>query len=89
MSETKPSRMQQIKDALKKVAGDQAGRLEQLYAQAAKYEGQAVAQVTATVDEVARLSKDTFSYYGQLSAEWRKLTLEAAKKTTERFTSQA
>lgn len=88
MSETKPSHVQQIQGAWKKMADDQAARVEQLYAQAAKYEGQGVAQMTSAVDEMARLSKDTFGYFGQLSAEWRRLTLEAAKKTADLFTAQ-
>ena len=34
------------------------------------------------VDEAAKLSKDTLTYVGQLGAEWRKLTLEVARRAT-------
>ena len=40
------------------------------------------------IDEMAKLSRDSVDYFGQLSAEWRKLTLEATRKAAELLTFQ-
>ncbi len=88
MSETKTSHVQQAQGVWKKLCDDQMARVEQFYTQVAKVEGQGVSQMTNAVAEMNKLSLDTFNYFGQLSAEWRKLSLDAAKKTTELLTPQ-
>lgn len=40
-------------------------------------------QARASVDELARLTQASMSYAVRMSAEWRKLTLETAKRTAE------
>ena len=41
------------------------------------------------VDELARLAGDSITYFGQLSNEWRKLSLEAVQRTADAFAPKA
>jgi hypothetical protein len=83
MSENKVSQVREAQDAWKKMMGEHVARMEQVYAETARLQAQGLEQGQKAVDELARLSKDSFQYMGQLSAEWRKLTIEATKKTAE------
>jgi methyl-accepting chemotaxis protein len=83
MSENKVSQVREAQDAWKKMMGDHAARMEQMYAETARLQAQGLEQSQKAVEELARLSKDSIQYMGQLSAEWRKLTIEATKKTAE------
>jgi len=82
MSETKTS---QVRDAWKKMVDDQVARMELAYAEMARVQEQALAQNRQAVDEMAKLSRESLDYVGQLSAEWRKLTLEATKSAVGLF----
>ena len=62
--------------------------MEQAFGESARWEHQGMDQVKTAVDEWARLSKDTFAYWGQLSAEWRKLALETTRKAAEMMAPQ-
>ena len=85
MSETKTS---QVRDAWKKMVDDQVARMELAYAEMARVQEQALAQNRQAVDEMAKLSRESLDYVGQLSAEWRKLTLEATRNAVGFFNVQ-
>lgn len=85
MSENKTS---QVRDAWKKMVDDQVARMELAYAEVARLQEQALAQNLKAIDEMAKLQKESLEYVGQLSTEWRKLTVEAAKNATSLFTVQ-
>ncbi len=89
MSETKTSQVQEAKGAWKKIVDDSIARMEQGYAEIARAQEQALEHNRQAIDEMAKLQKDSLQYFGQLAAEWRKLTLEATRKTAELFTFQA
>ena len=69
----------------KRMVDEQTGRVESLYAEMAKVEDKGIERMQAAVDESARLMKDSFSWYGEMSAEWRKMTLDATRRTAELF----
>jgi hypothetical protein len=83
MSESKVSHVREAQDAWKKMMGDHVARMEQVYAETARLQEQGLEQGRHAIDEMAKLSRDSIQYAADLSAEWRKLTIEATKKTAE------
>ena len=69
----------------KRMVDEQTGRIESIYAEMAKVEDKGLAQMNAAIDESARLVKDSFAWYTELSAEWRKMTLDATRRSAELF----
>ena len=69
--------------AWKRMVDEQTGRVESLYAEVAKLEDKGIERMHAAVEESARLMKDTFTWYGELSSEWRKVTLDATRRAAE------
>lgn len=67
----------------KRLMDEHTGRVESLYAEMGKIEDKGFERMSAVVDEGARLVKDSFAWYGELSAEWRKMTLDATRRTAE------
>jgi len=68
---------------------DQVTRMGTAYAEFAKFEAQRVEQAKAAVDEIARLTKASLDYGMQMSNEFRRVTLDAAKKTVEQVSRPA
>jgi hypothetical protein len=73
--------------AFRKFAEEHAARVAAFADQATKLNGSA--RVTDAYDEYARLLKDSLRYGSQMAAAWRKLAIEAAKRTAETFTPAA
>lgn len=71
--------------AWKRMVDEQTGRVESIYAEMAKVEDKGVERLHSAVDESARLMKDSFTWYSELSAEWRKMSLDATRRTAEMF----
>ena len=70
----------------KRMVDESTGRIESFYAELSKAEDKGVSQMNAAIDESARLMKDSFAWYAELSAEWRKMTLDATRRSAELFT---
>lgn len=66
--------------AWKRMVDEQSGRMESIYAEMAKVEDKGVERLHSAVDESARLMKDSFSWYSELSTEWRKMSLDATRR---------
>lgn len=89
MSESKTSQVREAaQGAWTKVLGNTVARLELAGAEVARLQEHALEQNRVAIDEMAKLSKESFNYFGQLSAEWRKLTLDATRKAAELLTPQ-
>lgn len=58
-------------------------RVEAFWAQVAEMENKALAQAKSNVDEQARVARESLSYAGTFAAEWRKASLEMAKRTAQ------
>jgi hypothetical protein len=86
MSETKTSQSQQIKDGWNKIVEEQLGRVSGFCDELAKLEAKRDEQLVQAVDEAARMTKESLAYFGALSAEWRKLSLEATRRATSWMT---
>jgi hypothetical protein len=89
MSEKAASQAQQIKDTWTKMVDDHVVRVTAAWDEVAKLEGKGLEQAQSAVAELATMQKETLAYFGQLSAEWRKLGLEATKRTADFFTARA
>lgn len=74
---------QQMVGFWRKAFEDHVGRVATLSDEWGKMEGKGLEQANALVDEVAKMTKETCAYSGQLAAEWRKVMLEATKKSLE------
>jgi hypothetical protein len=62
---------------------DQIARTQGMMEELAVYENVAVQRARATVGDLARMASDSIGYVAQLTAEWRKLALDASKRTAE------
>ena len=89
MSENVNSQVQQAQTMWTKMMGESATRMEGALTEAARIETMTADHAKTAIDEFAKLSRDGLAYYGQLSAEWRKLTLEAMRRATELATWKA
>ena len=76
-------------DAWRKAWTDGGERAKALLDEGARIEAQGMAQARTMLDESAKMGHETLAYWGQLSAEWRKLSLEATRHTAEMFTPPA
>jgi hypothetical protein len=82
MSETH-SHTQQIRDTFRKAIGDQAERIESVFSEMAKLEEKSLEQFANQLDEANRLTKVSLAYASELAAQWRKLMVDAARRTAE------
>jgi uncharacterized protein with beta-barrel porin domain len=83
MADSTTSQTQQIKDTFQKAANDHAQRVESVFAEMAKLEEKGLEQAAAQLDEAARLTKVSLAYGSELAAQWRKLWVDAARRTAE------
>lgn len=80
--DTTISQMQQGMAAWKTLVEEQLGRWSAVQEELAKAEARQAEQVRSAIDEHARLVKESLAYAAQLSSEWRRLTLDAARRTS-------
>jgi len=83
MSEQATSHTQQIRDNFRKAIADHAQRVESAFSEMAKLEEKGLEQVCQQLDEAARLTKVSLAYGSELAAQWRKLVIDAARRTAE------
>lgn len=89
MSEKTTSQAQQFKDTWTKMVDDHVVRITGAWDEAAKMEAKGLEQAVSAVDELAKIQKETLNYFGNLTAEWRKLSLDATKRTADFFTARS
>jgi CII-binding regulator of phage lambda lysogenization HflD len=88
MAEQTTSHTQQIKDTVKKAFDDNAARVESAFGELAKLEEKGLEQLCAQLDEATRLTKVSLAYASELSAQWRKLMLDATRRSAEMLGSR-
>ncbi len=88
MSESKVSQVREVSAGWKKIVDDQVARMELAHAEVARMQEQALTQNRQAIDEMAKLSRDSVDYFGQLQASFFKLTLDATRKAAELVTPQ-
>jgi hypothetical protein len=88
MSDSKPSQVREAQTGWKKMVDDHVARMELGYAEVARLQEQALTQNRHAIDEMAKLSRDSVEYFGQLQASFFKLTLDATRKAADLVTPQ-
>lgn len=64
-------------------------RTNAVYAEIGKVDTKTTEQVGQMVDEAAKLTKESIAYSSALATEWRRLSLEAVKRTADMFAVKA
>ena len=77
------SQLQQFYQYWKTAAAEQVSFVESFYEELGKVQASGIAQLTANLDEAARLTKQSVAQGQQLVGQWRKLALETARRATE------
>lgn len=88
MSEKNASQSQHYTDGWKKLWDENLARLAGAQEQGARLEAQLMDNLNAAVDQSATLARQTLAYATQLSAEWRKHSLEAARRMSDLFAAR-
>ena len=83
MADQATSHTQQIKDNVKKAFDDNAARIESVFSELGKLEEKGLEQACAQLDEATRLTKVSLAYASELAAQWRKLVIDATKRSAE------
>ena len=83
MAEQATSQTQQIKDNFRKAVTDHAERVDSVFAEMGKLEEKGLEQACAQIDEATRLTKVSLAYASELGAQWRKLMVDAARRTAD------
>jgi hypothetical protein len=72
-------------EAFGQMMRDQIARTQNLMDELAVYENVAVQRARTAVSDLAKLASDSIGYVAQLSAEWRKVAVEAGKRAADAF----
>lgn len=89
MSESKTSQVREAAaGAWKKMVDEHVARVELACGEVTRLQEQALAQNHKAIDEMAKLSRESVEYFGQLTTSFWKLTLEATRKTADLVTTQ-
>ena len=78
---TKSSQVQQIVGDWSKMVSEQVSRVETGLGELAKLESKAVAQAVTGFEEAGRIAKESLALTEKASAEFRKLFLDATRRT--------
>lgn len=72
-------------EAFTQMMRDQIARTQGLMDELAVYESVAVQRARTAVGDLAKLASDSIGYCAQLSAEWRKVALDAGRRAADAF----
>jgi len=72
-----------------KWTNDSLVRMQSLYDEMASIEGKAYDRAKATSEQLADLTSESITYFTKLADEWRKITLDATRRSAEAFKPKA
>jgi hypothetical protein len=72
-----------------KLTDDSIARTTAFYAELEKAEAKRIERAESAIEEIAKLQKETVAYGAQLTAELRKVSLEAIKNAQTSFAASA
>jgi len=76
---------QQFADLWLKSVKDQMARVEAMQKEVERLELQGFERTNEAIEESAKVARESCAYAQKLQCDWRKITLEAVKKSTEMF----
>ena len=83
MSENIFTQMQQNMGLWTKAWDEHLARMNAISEEVAKLENKGVTQAATAVDEMAKMTRESLAYGSLIAAEWRRVTLDAAKRTAD------
>ncbi len=83
MAQAKTSQAQQMSNDWQSMMDQQVERINAFYTDLGEVESKSAEQASKNIDEMARLTKASLDYALQLSAEWRRVSLEATRRNME------
>ncbi len=83
MSVSPISQSQQNLRAWKNLVDDQVAAADLAFGEAARLQAQGMERAQIAIVEMAKLSQDTVVFWSRLSAEWRRLSLDAIRRTAD------
>jgi hypothetical protein len=89
MADVFTSQVQNVQAFWTKAVEETLNRTNAIYAEVAKVDARTAEQTTSMVDEAAKLTKESLAYSNTLAAEWRRLSLDAVKRTADMFAVKA
>jgi hypothetical protein len=89
MADTFTSQVQNVQAFWSKAVEETLNRTNAVYGEFAKVDAKTTEQAGLMVDEAAKMTKESIAYSSALAAEWRRLSLEAVKRTADMFTVKA
>jgi hypothetical protein len=75
-------------EAFTQMVKDQISRTQGLMDELAVYEGVALQRARTAVNDLAKLASDSIGYAAQISAEWRKVALDAGRRAADAFATR-
>ena len=76
-------------ETFQKLGTDSLARASAVYGEVDKLETKSIERTTVAIDELSVIGKESLAYSAQLTAEWRKLTLDAMKQASSMFAPKA
>jgi hypothetical protein len=90
MAEKNPSQTQQVAiDEWKKAVEAQVTRVQAFNDELARFEQKGLEHMKTAIEESNKLARESMAYIAQLSAEWRKLALEATRRAADAMSPRA
>ncbi|MBI5545787.1 MAG: hypothetical protein HY901_18005 [Deltaproteobacteria bacterium] len=79
----------QVTETWAKMMTEQSQRITAIVDEMAKLESRGMEQFRVAIEESTRLTKSALEYQAQLAGEWRKMAVEAARRSVEMITPKA
>jgi hypothetical protein len=84
----KTTQVQQIAGEWEKFVASQMSHLESFFGEMAKLENKGITHLVGTWEDAGRYAKESLAQAERVSTEWRKLALEAARRTAQAVTQK-
>lgn len=88
MTDMFTSQVQNIQAFWTKAVEETMNRTNAVYTELGKVDAKTSEQAGLVVDEAAKLTKESIAYSSALASEWRRLSLEAVKRTADMFAAK-
>jgi hypothetical protein len=77
------SQSQQNLRAWKNLVDDQVAAVDLAFGEAARLEARGMERAQTAVVEMAKLSQDTLIFWGRITLEWRRLSIDAVRRAAD------
>ncbi len=89
MADTFTSQVHNVQAFFTKAVEESVNRTNAVFTEFGKVDAKTSEQAGLMVDEAAKMTKESIAYSSALASEWRRLSLEAVKRTADMFAAKA